>query len=278
MSEFYLKASPALMENKKDMKSKMELHLAEAKRLNLWERAVFLGCQGSQNYDLDYAFSDVDTKLLLMPTFDELALNKSAVSTTHVLKNNEHMDLKDVRLFVPTLRKQNVNFVEMLFTDFYFVNSLYEEEWMKLVAAREQVARFSPNRTVMAMRGIACNKYKVFNNKVSEGFREDLGYDPKQVYQMGRVVEFVHRYVEGKDIYAELLKSRQRDLLLELKSGKLKYNEAVEYMNMQYVHVNNVADEYLMTNRPEDKYVDELLDEVLRNMMKIYMQEVVKYV
>ena len=46
-------------------------------------------------------------------------------------------------------------------------------------------------------------------------------------------------------------------------------------MNMQYVHVNNVADEYLMTNRPEDKYVDELLDEVLRNMMKTYMKETV---
>jgi len=240
---FSLKMSPALMENKKDMKSKMELHLAEAKGLGLLERAVFLGCQGSQNYDLDNALSDVDTKLLLMPTFNDLALNQQAVSTTHVLKNNEHMDLKDVRLFVPTLRKQNVNFVEMLFTDFYFVNSLYEEEWMKLVAAREQVARFSPNRTVMAMRGIACNKYKVFNNKVSEGFREDLGYDPKQVYQMGRVVEFVHRYVKGEESYAELLKSQQRDLLLELKRGRLNYNEAVEYMNMQYVHVNKVADE-----------------------------------
>jgi len=271
---FSLKMSPALMENKKDMKSKMELHLAEAKGLGLLERAVFLGCQGSQNYDLDNALSDVDTKLLLMPTFNDLALNQQAVSTTHVLKNNEHMDLKDVRLFVPTLRKQNVNFVEMLFTDFYFVNSLYEEEWMKLVAAREQVARFSPNRTVMAMRGIACNKYKVFNNKVSEGFREDLGYDPKQVYQMGRVVEFVHRYVKGEESYAELLKSQQRDLLLELKRGRLNYNEAVEYMNMQYVHVNKVADEYLMTDRPEDKYVDELLDEVLVNMMKVYLKEV----
>lgn len=271
---FSLKMSPALMENKKDMKNKMELHLAEAKELGLLERAVFLGCQGSQNYNLDNALSDVDTKLLLMPTFEDLALNRQAVSTTHVLKNNEHMDLKDVRLFVPTLRKQNINFVEMLFTDFYVVNSLYEEEWMKLVAAREEVARFSPNRTVMAMRGIACNKYKVFNNKASEGFREDLGYDPKQVYQMGRVVEFVHRYVKGKESYAELLKSQQRDLLLELKSGRLNYNEAVEYMNMAYVHVNKVADEYLTTDRPENKYVDELLDEVLVNMTKLYLKEV----
>ena len=91
---------------------------------------------------------------------------------------------------------------------------------------------------------------------------------------MGRVVEFVHRYVKGEESYAELLKSQQRDLLLELKRGRLNYNEAVEYMNMQYVHVNKVADEYLMTDRPEDKYVDELLDEVLVNMMKVYLKEV----
>lgn len=279
MTEFYLEASPALKENKKNMKEKMEAHLFEAKMLGFFNKEmVFLGLQGSQNYNLDNEFSDVDTKLLTLPSFDTLALNKQPLSTTYVLENNEHMDLKDFRLFLPTLRKQNVNFVEMLFTEYYYVNSLYKEEWMKLVAAREQVARFSPNRTVMAMRGIACNKYKVFNNKVSEGFKEELGYDPKQVYQMGRVVEFVHRYVEEKDTYAELLKSQQRDLLLSLKRGALSYREAEEYMNMQYVHVNKVADEYLLTNRPEDKYVNELLDEVQYNVMKLYMKEVMKYV
>lgn len=276
MTEFYLEASPSIKENKKNLKEKMETHLLETKKLGFLNREmVFLGLQGSQNYNLDNEFSDVDTKLLTLPSFDTLALNKQPLSTTHVLGNNEHMDLKDIRLFVPTLRKQNVNFVEMLFTEYYYVNSLYKEEWMKLVAAREQIARFSPNRTIMAMRGLTYNKYKVFNNKKSEGFKEELGYDPKQVYQMGRIVEFVHRYIEGKDTYIELLKSQQRDLLLELKSGRLNYNEAVEYMNMQYAYVNKIADEYLMTERPKDKYVDELLDEVLANMMKIYLKEMV---
>lgn len=279
MSEFYLEASPALKANEKNLKMKMEAHLFEAKMLGFFNKEmVFLGLQGSQNYNLDNEFSDVDTKLLTLPSFANLAMNKEPLSTTHVLKNNEHMDLKDLRLFIPTLRKQNVNFVEMLFTDYYYVNSLYKNEWMRLVEAREAVARYSPNRTVMAMRGIAYNKYKVFNNGVSDGFREDLGYDPKQVYQLGRVVEFLERYMESKDSYAELLKTKQRDKLLSLKRGDLTLKEAEEYMNTELTRVEALTVDYLSVNRPEDKYVNELLDEVQYNIMKLYMQEVVKYV
>lgn len=279
MTEYYLEPSLALKENKKNMGDKMSTHLLEAHMCGfLNKEIVFLGCQGSQNYNLDNEFSDVDTKLLVLPSFTSLAMNREPVSTTHVLKNNEHMDLKDLRLFIPTLRKQNVNFIEMLFTEYYYVNELYKEEWMKLIVAREEVARFSPNRTVLAMRGIAYNKYKVFNNKVSEGFRPELGYDPKQVYQLGRVVEFLERYMEGKDTYAELLQSKQRNKLLSLKSGHLSFQEAEEYMNTEIVRIEALTVDYLAVNRPEDKEVSGLLDEVQYNIMKLYMKECVKYV
>ena len=279
MTEYYLEPSLALKENKKSMSDKMSIHLLEAHMCGFFNKEiVFLGCQGSQNYNLDNEFSDVDTKLLTLPSFTNLAMNREPVSTTHVLKNNEHMDLKDVRLFIPTLRKQNVNFIEMLFTEYYYVNTLYKEEWMKLIAAREEVARFSPNRTVLAMTGIAYNKYKVFNNKVSVGFNPELGYDPKQVYQLGRVVEFLERYMEGKDTYAELLQSKQRDKLLSLKSGHLSFQEAEEYMNTEIVRIKALTEDYLATNHPEDKEVSRLLDEVQYNIMKLYMKECVKYV
>lgn len=277
MTDYYLEPSPALKENKKNMGDKMSAHLLEAHMCGFFNKEmVFLGCQGSQNYNLDNEFSDVDTKLLTLPSFTSLAMNREPVSTTRVLKNNEHMDLKDLRLFIPTLRKQNVNFIEMLFTEYYYVNELYKEEWMKLIAAREEVARFSPNRTVLAMTGIAYNKYKVFNNKVSEGFRPELGYDPKQVYQLGRVVEFLERYMEGKDTYAELLQSKQRDKLLSLKSGHLSFQEAEEYMNTEIVRIKALTVDYLATNRPEDKEVSKLLDEVQYNVMKLYMKEVIR--
>lgn len=39
--------------------------------------------QGSGNYNLDYEKSDVDTKLIVTPTFREIVFNKSPISTTH---------------------------------------------------------------------------------------------------------------------------------------------------------------------------------------------------
>lgn len=278
MTAFYLNTSKGLLDES-ILSYHMRKHLAEAKDLGYMnERMVFLGLQGSQNYGLSDAFSDVDTKLLLLPKYEDLVFNKEPLSTTHVLSNKEHMDLKDLRLFLPTLLKQNVNFIEMLFTDYYYVNSLYEQEWQKLVDAREEIARYSPARTVQAMTGIAKNKYNVFTNKKSEGYNAVLGYDPKQVYQMGRVVEFLERYMEGKESYAELLKSKQREKLLDLKHGKLLSVEAEEYMNMELVRVDALTTDYLKQEHKENKEVEKLLKEVQCNVMTIYMKEVMKEV
>ena len=43
---------------------------------------VFL--QGSQNYNLDYDGSDIDTKAILVPSFEDFVLNRKPVSTTLV--------------------------------------------------------------------------------------------------------------------------------------------------------------------------------------------------
>ncbi len=41
---------------------------------------------------------------------------------TLVLENNEHIDVKDIRVMFETYKKQNVNFIETLFTEFKIVN------------------------------------------------------------------------------------------------------------------------------------------------------------
>lgn len=73
---------------------------------------IFL--QGSQNYELDYAGSDIDTKAILLPNFSDFVLCSKPISTTHIMENNEHVDFKDIRLMFECIKKQNVNFVEIL--------------------------------------------------------------------------------------------------------------------------------------------------------------------
>lgn len=47
-------------------------HYDEAKTLFPEDRIVGIFLQGSQNYGLDLPTSDVDTKLIVVPTFQEL--------------------------------------------------------------------------------------------------------------------------------------------------------------------------------------------------------------
>lgn len=53
-----------------------------------------VGCflQGSQNYNLQLPDSDVDTKLIVLPSFKDIALALKPISTTHIRANKEHTD------------------------------------------------------------------------------------------------------------------------------------------------------------------------------------------
>ena len=58
------------------MKERLEEHYNEARQYFAHDNIVGLFCQGSQNYGLDIPGSDLDTKLIVTPTFQDLAFNK----------------------------------------------------------------------------------------------------------------------------------------------------------------------------------------------------------
>ena len=70
-------------------------HYTEAlKRFNE-SNIVICALQGSQNYGLELPTSDVDTKLIVTPSFRDIALDRKPVSTTFVRDNEEHTEDKD---------------------------------------------------------------------------------------------------------------------------------------------------------------------------------------
>lgn len=81
---------------------------------------------GSQNYGFADDNSDVDSIALYLPSFEEMCLNKSRVTKEYHVENDEHIVVKDIREYKDMLLKQNVNFVEILFTKYYILNPNYE--------------------------------------------------------------------------------------------------------------------------------------------------------
>ena len=174
-------------------------HYEEALEYFSEDQVVGIFLQGSQNYGLDTEHSDVDTKLIVTPSFKDIALNAKPVSTTHVRDNEEHIDFKDVRLYMETFRKQNLNFLEILFTPFYIINPLYEDAWMRLVEHREEIARMNPYRAVKSMKGIALEKYHAMEHPYPSKLDliERYGFDGKQTHHLLRVDDYLERFIAG---------------------------------------------------------------------------------
>ena len=231
---------------------------------------VFL--QGSQNYGLDYEGSDVDTKCITTPTFKEIALAHKPLSTTHIRANDEHIDLKDIRLYVQTFRKQNLNFLEILYTPyFYFPNYHFEKQWNRLVKHREEITHYDPVRSVKSMMGFASEKYFAMEHHYPSrmAWIEKYGYDPKQLHHLLRISEYLDRYLAGEP-YCDCLVSNQADYLLAVKKGCFSLEEARDIANTTYADIHEKCDKFVEAHKNDkvDKYIDELLDDVAYQIMK----------
>lgn len=247
-------------------------HLQEAETLVPTKHIVGIFYQGSGNYGLDYEGSDVDTKCIVTPTFKEIALARKPISTTHIRANDEHIDMKDIRLYVQTFRKQNLNFLEILYSKYcWFPNYSFFEQWNRLIEHREEITHYDPVRSVKSMMGIASEKFFAMEHHYPArmAWIEKYGYDPKQLCHLLRVSEYLQRYLAGEN-YGDCLLTKQPEYLKAVKLGLHSLEEAREIATKEYDKVHTICDEFIEKhkNDPVSKEVDELLDDVAYEIMK----------
>lgn len=236
------------------------------------DRIVGIFLQGSQNYGLATPQSDVDTKLIVTPTFKDIAMNRKPVSTTHIRANEEHIDFKDIRLYIQTFRKQNLNFLEILYTDFAIVNPIYEKQWNRLVESREAITHFNPYRSVQSMKGIALEKYHAMEHEYPSKIEvlKKYGYDPKQLHHLVRVEDYLGRYINGESYESCLDPGPMKQELIEIKMGKYSLADARSIADKAKAHVEEMAEyAYSIYPNEENSEVNELLDDVQYEIMKI---------
>ena len=253
-----------------DIMNRVQDHFEESLTMFDESRIVGIFLQGSQNYGLQIPTSDVDTKLIVTPTFDEVVLNKKPISTTHVRANDEHIDLKDIRLILATFRKQNLNFIEILFTPYFIVNPTFADEWGRLQAQKEKIAHYSPYNAVKTMKGIAMEKYHAMEHEYPSKLEvlAKYGYDPKQLHHLLRVKEYLQRYINGES-YEDCLWPRNPEYLIAVKQGYFNLDEARIAADSAIANVTATADAFCeKVGKTFDTEVDILLDDVQYNIVK----------
>lgn len=260
----------------KDIQNRVYGHLEFA--LQTYPEMDWFVCaaQGSMNYNLVDDESDVDTKLLTLPSFQEIVLNRNPVNKTLILENEEHCDCKDTRLYFQTFRKQNINFVEILFTDYYEVNPRYLDLWLTLLANREELVRMNEYAALSCILGMSKEKRHALSHKYPSkvGVIEKFGYDPKQLMHLWRLNMFAKDYLEHYDYNACLNGAAERGLRGEMIACKrnglgLSLEEAEEWADSLLADTEQrVNARRGMLENKEDAGMSKLLDDTLLELMR----------
>lgn len=183
---------------------------------------VCLCLQGSQNYGLDeYSKdykSDVDSKAIILPTFKDYVNELPPISETIVLDNNEHIDVKDIRVMFEMFKKQNISYIELLFTKYKIINPKYAEMIKPIFEERESIAAAHTNQFVRCIAGMSmekkkalCHPYPSIAAKI-----EKYGFDGKQLSHCARLNNFLYKWMNNVAV-ADCFNADNKEMLMNFK-------------------------------------------------------------
>lgn len=235
---------------------------------------LYLGLQGSQNYgldvyDTDYK-SDVDTKAIVLPSFKDIVYNRQPVSKTVVLENDEHIDVKDIRVMFENFKKQNINFLEILFTDFYVINEEYKKDINYLRNSAEQIARLNINQALRCMAGMSKEKLKALKHPYPATIDkiEKYGYDPKQLHHILRMNDFIKKYGIQNKKFKDCLIPDNKDYLIQIKKGLLSEQDATMIAENVDKDTYNIKEKLVVEQDIINKTAIDILNEIKYNILK----------
>lgn len=260
------------MDNVK-LKDRIEEHLNEALAANYIYDWFVIASNGSVNYGLDNENSDVDSKLLVVPSLYDLVFGKRN-NYLHVMSDNEeHVEVKDIALYMKTILKQNINFVETLFAKCVIVNPKYQDFWDILQENRERIARYDTKRAVDCMLGMMKQK-RIAMTKPTPGRQESIdkiGYDAKSYHHLLRLYYFLKHYLDGWS-YEDCMIMRNMDeqtILMAAKEGVYNLELVTSDADFRIKMAENIINNYVFDiDDNKKKYVEGLIDGVVYGVIE----------
>ena len=239
--------------------------------------------QGSQNYGLDeYSeeyMSDIDTKSIVLPTLKDFIMASPPVSTVEIMDNNEHAEVKDIRVMFDMFKKMNLSYIELLYSSYVYINPKWIDYIYNLFLYRDEIASFNRNQFLRCIAGMAmekqkalCHPYPNLLDKI-----EKYGYDGKQLHHCVRLHEFITRFIQGESL-AACYKSQLRDELMCYKKQKdinglpLSKEDAVRLCDMYVKLITAIKESNLQAQEPIRLDSAEILDDIKFEILKEQMR------
>ena len=164
--------------------------------------------QGSQNYGLDeYSeeyMSDIDTKSIVLPKLKDFIMASPPISKVEVMDNEEHAEVKDIRIMFEMFKKMNISYIELLYSKYVYINPKWIDYIYNIFLCRDEIANYNRNQFLRCITGMAMEKQKALCHPYPNIIHkiEKYGYDGKQLSHAYRLLDFISRFTDGLPLAA----------------------------------------------------------------------------
>ena len=168
-------------------------------------RVLYIGLYGSNNYGVDDEYSDVDAKVIVLPSLDDIVFKKT-VSFVREFKNGA-CDVKDLVTYYNVVKKGNFSFVEPFYSKYYLGDEFLRDLFKQV-----------PTNLLSVLGGMY-EKQKALTHEYPSKTKEFelFNCDPKQYHHIVRLYDMAMRKTTlpfltytGKN--AEYMKSLKRGM------------------------------------------------------------------
>lgn len=241
---------------------------------------------GSHNYNLDIYNeeynSDIDTKVIILPTLEELVRNSKPVSTTIEISTGQ-CDIKDIRAFVQTLLKANIQFLEVLKAESYWINFDYIEDFKWFIDNLDELIKGNKPQLLKSIYGMSlekkkalCHPYPTIKWKIDK-----YGYDGKQLHHIMRLKNFIDRYFYGSENFENAIRFKndtlEKEQLIEAKLNhyplKAAQDFAEMYCNIIEKDTRKLVDSLGQNNEIKEEYLKKSQEIIIKNIKNKILEE-----
>lgn len=249
---------------------------------NTSHNVIYLALQGSQNYEMDVYTddytSDIDAKAIILPSFEDILKGKEFYSHTYIMKDNSHIDVKDIRAYISLWKKANPSFLEILFTEFYICKNT---KFKQILNMADDIARANIDKLLSCIKGMQKEKYAKLKHlsPATEKNINKYGYEPKQLHHTTRLFWMARDLIlwGGLFRYALVIHDRMiKKMCLSLKTNPPLLKYAEELASVCVEQTKDLIDTYksncdLKVNeevyeKMEDIVYDIVRDECVRSL------------
>lgn len=190
------------MDEKVIMPEEELMHVAVKELQKKGYNVIFIALYGAQNYNLKWSKSDYDYKAVVVPSLRDIVFNSKPVSLVEEMPFDGQVDVKDIRLIVDQWKKGASNFVELLYSDWFWVNPDYSPMFW-FILNRDAIAHANEESALKAIVGCIKEKFNALDHPypVQVEEVEKYGYASKQLSHEMRLLAMLSRFKQEDYAY-----------------------------------------------------------------------------